>query len=315
MLHSKDEGSFWNKLQTSLAVIYSGILRTSFSCCVGGSKGAKVISWGLESVWWWLRLPLLWFCGTGRWAWYLSSTHTVFEGTWARSACLHKQGDMSMGNEGQKWFLMNGRALTGTSAGCSFSSIAVEGLFLLHCTLPSSHCAAPAPLHGSSCPLVPCRQAGHSCSSGTALAAGSSPVGAADVLISSRDASQMQEPNPPTRNGKSRVKHCLLLHVIKSLALLFLRNVSWDWHKTFSIRFWTSITCRSYSSPFTFHPSLPVLTDCHGKDRHLLQSSVPWWWFCADPPPPISASPHDPLDSATQLCVIPESLCPTLSFF
>lgn len=104
MLHSKDEGSFWNKLQTCLAVIYSGILRTSFSCCVGGSKGAKVISWGLESVWWWLRLPLLWFCGTGRWAWYLSSTHTVFEGTWARSACLHKQGDMSMGNEGRNGF-------------------------------------------------------------------------------------------------------------------------------------------------------------------------------------------------------------------
>lgn len=75
----------------------------------------------------------------------------------------------------------------------------------------------------------------------------------------------MQEPNPPTRNGKNRVKQCLHLHVTKSLVLLFLRNISWDWHKMFSVRFWTFIACRSYSSPFTFHLACQFWQTVFGK--------------------------------------------------
>lgn len=113
------------------------------------------------------------------------------------------------------------------------------------------------------------------------------------------------------QNGKSRVKHCLFLHVLKSLVLLFLRNVPWDWHKMFSIRFWTFTTCRSYSSPFTFHSTLLVLTDCPWKITPITEWCSMMVVLCR----PVSASTHNPLDSAMQLCVIPESLPPCLLFF
>lgn len=66
---------------------------------------------------------------------------------------------------------------------------------------------------------------------------------------------------------------CPLTHVLKSLVLLFLANISQQWTEMFSIRFWTFVTCRNYCSPARFRPDLPALTDHLGKDS-LLQSSV-----------------------------------------